>query len=174
MREQPMHVKTGSKRMRVFILTVTILTAVLAIAVTAVVFTSLYKPSYKPPPFEQGAVAGMPEAPDSYGYGKIDAMGNFTFWIASVMYRQEDGSIRVYFTNPADNEEFLLCEVVDHEGNTLYKSGLLRPGEHVVSLNPVKKLENEAIKVEVKVYALDSEHFYSAGTVTLDNTLQPY
>ena len=169
MREQPTN--QGSKRMQIATLSAIILTVALAVAV---VFTVLYQPSYKPPPFESGAVSGKPEAPASFGYGEIDAAGSFAFGLAGVMYQQEDGSLRIYFSNPEENEAYLMCEVAEMSGKALYRSGLLRPGEHVVSLNPETKLDNEAINIEVKVYALDPEHYYSLGTVTLDNILQPY
>ena len=140
----------------------------------AAVFLALYTPPYTPPPFEPGAVAGVPEPPEGFRYSEIDAMGSFTFGLSGVLYQQEDGSLRVYFTNPEANEINLICEIIDLDGKTLYKSGLLRPGEHVVSLYPVRELENIAIKTEIKIYALEPEHYYSIGTVTLDNVLQPY
>ena len=171
MREQPTYVIFTQKRKRALVLAVLILTTALVVVVVA---TQLYKPPYNPPPFETDAVAGRPEPPDNYGYSEINAAGNFRFGLASVMYQQENGSLRIYFTNPEENVAYLMCEVVDQEGKVLYKSGLLRPGEHLVSLNPVKKLENKAMRIEIKIYALDPEYYYSIGTVTLDNTLQPY
>ena len=177
MREQPE--KTSVKRTWMASLAVIIPTAVLAVAIVCVaLYQPLYqlhsKPQYEPPPFEPGAVLGRPEAPDSFGYGEIDAAGSFAFGLAGVMYQQEDGSLRVYFRNPEDNKAYLMCEVVGYDGETLYRSGLLRPGEHVVSLSPKTRLDNVAKSIEVKVYALDLVHYYSIGTVTLDNTLQPY
>jgi acylphosphatase len=152
----------------------TIAAALSGAAAIAPLFQSSNNQQYKPPPFELSAVAGMPAPPEGFGYSEIDAMGSFTFGLAGVIYQQEDGSLRIYFANPEKNEAYMMCEVVGPDGNTLYKSGLLRPGEYVASLNPVIKLENKAVNVEVKVYALDPEQFYSIGTVTLDNVLQAY
>jgi hypothetical protein len=135
--------------------------------------TSRQQP-YKPPPFETKAIVGFPEPPESFSYSEINAAGIFTFGMAGAMYQQEDGSLQVYFTNPEENEPYLMCEVVDKEGKTMYKSGLLRPGEYVISLYPVRKLENAVTNIEINVYGLDPEHYYSAGTITLDNILQPY
>jgi acylphosphatase len=169
MREQ--NIKTGAARRWLSALAAAILTLSLA-ATTIYMFQ--YKQPYKPPPFEPEAIVGAPEPPKDFGYSEIDASGSFRFGIAGVMYQQEDGSLRVYFNNPEENKAYLMCEVADISGNTLYKSGLLRPGEYVVSLNPVKTLENVAVKIEVKIYAFDPKQYYSVGTVTLDNILQPY
>lgn len=171
MREQPTEVTTGFRKRRVLIFAVVIITVILA---AAVLFVALYQPSYKPPPFETNAVEGKPKPPESFGYSILKAAGSFSFGLVGVMYQQEDGSLRVYFTNPEENEAYLMCEVVSFDGNTLYKSGLLRPGEYIVSLDPVRKLDNEAVNIVIKIYALDLEHYYSIGTVTLDNILQPY
>ena len=171
MRKQPTRVRTGATRAKVLLSAAILLTIALA---GAVALAARYQPPYKPPQFELSAASGMPAPPEGYDYVEIDAMGSFTFGLAGVLYQQEDGSLRIYFTNLKENESYLMCEVVDTADETLYKSGLLRPDEHVVSLYPVKSLENKAINIEVKIRALDPEQFYSIGTVTLDNVLQPY
>jgi len=161
--------------MRVIKLATVTLTITLA---AAVVFIALKQPPpiphYEPPPFEQDAITGIPEVPVNFGYSELDAMGNFTFGIAGVMYQQADGSLNAYFNNPIENVVYLMCEIVSPEGKTLYKSGLLRPGEYVASLNPQSELKNEAVPIEIRIYALEPEHYYSLGTITLDNILQPY
>jgi hypothetical protein len=164
-------VSTGPARKKALLFAVIFITAALT---ASVVFIFRYQPPYTPPPFESGAMAGIPEPPEGFGYGEIDAMGSFAFGLAGVMYQQEDGSLRLYFTNPEENEAYLMCEIVDTAGKTLYKSGLIRPGEYVISLYPVAKQENKAVNIEVKIYAFDPEFYYSLGTVTLDNILQPY
>jgi len=171
MREQPTQVQTGSIRARALVFIVIFLVAA---CTAAVVFAMLYQQPYKPPPFEPQAATGNPDPPESLGYSIIDAMRTFSFGLAGVMYQQEDNSLQIYFTNPEDNVAYLMCEIVDPGGKTLYRSGLLRPGEYVINLYPVTKLENEAVNIDVKIYALDPEHYYSIGTVTLDNILQPY
>ena len=171
MREQPTHVKAVASQNPALVLTAIVLT----VALTAALILALtYQKPYQPPPFEPEAVMGAPNPPESFDYGEIDAAGKFAFGIAGTLYRQEDGSLRIYFSNPETNEAYLMCEVADSGGKALYKSGLLRPGEHVVSLYPITKMKNVAVNIEVRVYALDPEHYYSMGTVTLDNILQPY
>lgn len=93
---------------------------------------------------------------------------------AGTIYQQADGALELYLTSPEENEAYLLCEVTDIEGKTLYRSGLLRPGEYVERLDSLTALENKAIEIAVNIYAFEPETFYSIGTVTLKNVLQAY
>ena len=171
MRKQLTHARTDAARKLAVVLTA-VSTILLA---AAFVFLYAYEPPYKPPPFEPEANIGAPIPPDNMGYTELDAMGRFTFGIASNIYQQEDGSLKLYLTNKGDNEIYLMCEVIDiAKERTLYRSGLLRPGEYVESLYPIRKLKNEAVMVEICVYALSPEDYVSIGTITLDNVLQPF
>ena len=171
MREQPTRIKTGAVKNRAAIITSAVITLALA---GIILFLVQYEPPYKPPAFEVGAVTGTPSPPESFGYNSVDAAGKFEFMLAGTFYQQEDASLRIYFNNPPQNEVYLMCEVTDSGGATLYKSGLLRPGEYVESLKPARRLENAATPVEVNVYAFEPDTYYSTGTVVLKNTLQPY
>jgi len=170
-REQPTSVATGRWRRRAVVAVALI--ATLAAVVVAVLWLRYERP-YSPPPFEPDAVVGVPDVPGNMGYSEVDAMGQFAFRLCGVTYQQEDGTLRLFFTNPSENEAYLMCEVLDLNGKALYKSGLLRPGEYVERLSPMVDIENEAINIEIKVYALNMGNYTSVGTVSLDNVLQPY
>jgi hypothetical protein len=170
MREQPMRVRTGALRAITPVCAVILLTAALGVAA---IFLFLYERPYSPPPYEPEAITGVPEPPENFRYSKIDVMGSFIFGIAGTTYQQEDGSLKIFFANPEENEAYLLCEVISADGVALYKSGLLRPGEYVERLRPLIGLKNEAIRIEIYIYALEPDTFYSVGMVTLDNILQP-
>lgn len=169
MRKQTTHVRTGAVKK---ILIVALGTA-LAVVIAALVYRA-FNPPYTPPPFETAAVKGVPTPPESMGYGEISAKGGFAFSIVGTMYQQEDGSILVYFTNPEHSEANLQCEILDKDGTVIYKSGVIRPGEYVERLQPIKRLENKAMKIELNVYAFAPDTWYSKGTINLQNTLQPY
>jgi len=172
MREQFTRVKTGAVRKRVAAFTAG---SIALLLIAAVIYILIYKPPYQPPPLESNAVAGVPAAPDNARYGTIDAAGKFKVGVAGVMHRQEDGSLNLYFANSEENNAYLMCEIVDTDSKEpLYRSGLLRPGEYVESLQPLRKITNEAVKVEIYVYALGLDDYISAGEITLENTLQPY
>ena len=170
LRKQPVRVKTHSTRKKAVITITAVITAAL---VAAIVIVAGYQPSYRPPPFEPSAVTGVPQPPESVMHTGFDA-GGFTFMIAGNKQLQEDGSVRIYLTNPPENEVYLMCEIVDTCGNTLYRSGLLRPGEYVAELPAVESERpvNETVDILIHVYALEQDGFFSAGTVTLGNVLQ--
>lgn len=170
MREQHTRVRTGAGRKRAAVAGTVILTAML---VTAIIFIYRYEVPYEPPPLEPNAITGVPDVPDNLRYGELDAAGRFTFSIAATMYQEEDGAVKLFLTNHEDNEAYIMCEVVCIEsGRTIYRSGLLRPGEYVERLHPLRIIKNEAKRVEVYVYALALEDYISVGQVTLDNILQ--
>lgn len=134
-----------------------------------------YEKPYTPPPFESNAAEGVPKPEDSFGYGTIEHENSFAFAAAGSIYQQEDGSVILYFTNPEESQSLMMCEIVEKEnGNTLYRTGLLKPGEYVERVKPLEKIPNEAIDVEMKVYAFEEATFYSKGAVTLGNTLQAW
>lgn len=137
-------------------------------------FLFFHQRSYTPPPFEPSAQAGEPSPAQSMGYGRIEADGGFAFSVAGTMYQQADASLLIYLTNHEDGDVWLMGEVVDENGTTLYKSGILRPGEYVERLFPVIGFANEAMKIELRVYGFEPETYYSLGTIFLDNILQPW
>jgi len=165
-----MRVKTGAVRKRAAMAGSAVLTLALAVCVLFVISNQA---SFTPPTFEPGAAVGVPQPPEILRYTRIDA-GSFTFMIAGVLRQQEDGSLRIYFTNPEENDVYLMCEIFDADGEMIYRSGMLRPGEYVASLSPITIPGNEAVDIRINIYALEPEVFFSAGTVALGNILQPY
>ena len=170
-RPQFTRVKTGAGRKRALVLIVASTTLLLA---TAVVYLILHEPPYKPPPLEKNAVQGVPNPAENLRYKELEAPF-FKFGIATTTYQQKDGSLQIYLANHTDNEAYIMCEVVDVENDRiLYRSGLLRPGEYVKTLSPLKRIKNEAINIEIFVYALDMEDYMSIGQISIDNVLQPH
>ena len=69
----------------------------------------------------------------------------------------------------------LMCEVrTRDDGEVLYESGLLHPGEYIESLEPKGEFENTKYDIEVLVRAFESETYHSAGETTLKLVLQPW
>ena len=169
MRNQSTHVRTGRS---------TRIGAMAAGAVLLAFFTvvgyRMLNPVYVPPAFEPLAISGVPVPADNMGYGEISASGGFSFFVAGTMYQQEDGSLLIYFTNPKDSGVNLMCKITDGADRTLYKSGVLRSGEYVERLRPEEQLPNEALEIEMNVYAFEPDTWYSKGPISLNNILQPY
>jgi len=171
MRAQTTRIQTGAVKKRILTAAAVLCAAA---TVAAICYLAFYKPPYAPPPFEPKAVAGAPEVPENMSYGRIEAENGFYFSTAGTIYQQADGSLIIYLTNHGDSGVWIMCEIADENGNTLYKSGVLRPGEYVERLYPERKFANEAIKVEMKVYGFEPETYHSMGSVFLNNILQPW
>lgn len=174
MREQTTKLHTG-RRKYVFLI---LIPALLAFACLMYL---LHRPEpskgaegYTPPPFETQAKTGVPEPEERYGYSDISAENGISFSIVGTMYQQEDSSVVLFFTNPETSESNMLCEICDESGKVIYRSGVLRPGEYIERLTPLESIENVAMKIELNVYAFEPETWYSKGTVSLSNMLQPW
>ena len=169
-REQNLQSQMARTRM-VFVL------SCIAIAFAVIVGIAIWKNCfvYAPPARESNAKMGTPTPDGHYLYSGLNTDFGYQVMLAANLYRQEDGSLNIYFTNTAANEVLLLCEIVaEDSGDTLYKSGLLKPGEYVESLSPCMDFPNEATMVLVKIYAFEPKTYYSAGSTVLNVTLQAW
>lgn len=170
-REQALRPKTRHIQNKIIKISLIVL---VLLCIGVVVYNRNYKPVFVPPDFDPAAQAGVPAPPENMSYGGIEAPQAFKFYIAGTLFQQEDGTVLQYLTNPKDSGVNLLCEIVDKNGEVLYKSGLIQPGYYLERLDPIKKIKNEAIEVDVKVYAYEPETYYSKGVISLGNTLQPW
>jgi len=169
-REQYTRLRTGVVQKRVLTL-LTVVTAMLMVA--SLVYAIRYEAPYTPPPLETNASFGIPDPAENMRYSRLETPA-FTFGIAATAYQQKDGSLKIYLTNHESNQAYLMCEVINKETNrVLYRSGLLRPGEYVESLNPLRRIENVATPIEIFIYALELDGYFSVGQVSIDNILQP-
>ena len=161
----------GDKRRR---LTNLLSLLVILIAVLFIVLAGINK-RYKPPKHEPNAVSGIPVVEEHYLYNKADTEFGYSFSMAANLYRQEDGSLNIYLTNPSANEVLLLCKIFDAENDTLYyESGYLEPGEYVENLPCATDFENVYHDVRVKIYAYHPATYTSEGTTELKIALQPW
>lgn len=162
---------TGLKRRRLLI------AAAIAVSIALVVAAVAYQSArpYEAPPLDDTAVAGEPTPPEDVGYGVggADAESSFRIGLASRWVRADDGSLPIWFTNPSENEAYLMMRVRrTSDGKVIYKSGLLRPGEYVEALTPMVELGSELVNSEVFVYSFGPESYQSLGTLRLSGTVE--
>ena len=162
----PTELKTKLPNNWVLPLICVLLTVVFALTA---VFLYTYEKPHKPPPFEENAQIGVPEIPDDNTHYSVLDTGNFHVGFLGIIERGDDDSLTVYFTNPQENDVYLMCMIADTDGNELYKSGLLRPGEYVNELSPIAKVKGEFENAVVEVYAFEPETYYSRGSIVLQN-----
>ena len=171
MRSRQLFSHSGPDKKRLMGLIIIGIVALLCIA--AIIFSM--KVSYKPPGFEAKAVQGIPAVDESFLSKEIKSDFGYRFYMAANLYRQEDGSVYIYLTDPSDNEVNLMCEVYDADTEELYyKSGVISPGEYVEALRPKKDFSNVYHDIIVRVYAFEPETYISEGTTELKLALQPW
>lgn len=132
------------------------------------------KPAFVAPEWEQSAQTGIPEPEKGMGYESITAPTGFSASLCGTMYQQEDGSLLIYLTNPENNDTNIQCRIQSGDGTLLYQSGVLKPGEYLECMKLLTKIPNEAIPIKIEIYGFEKDTWYSKGTITLDNVLQPY
>ncbi len=131
---------------------------------------------YTPPEMDETAIKGEPDVEESYLYEECPTKFDYKYSVAANLYMQEDKSLNVYFTNPMENTEYLMCEIIDEEsGDVLYKSGVIKPGYYVEKLQPTDEdMENKARSVIMKVYSFKARNWQSCGTTEIKLMLQAW
>lgn len=130
---------------------------------------------YEPPVLEEARKHGVPVVDEGYLYTTLESNFGYSIQLAANLYRQEDGSLNIYLTNPADSGVHILCEITDAEtGEMFYRCGRLEPGTYVENLPPLVDFENKMRDIDVKVYAFTNKDFTSAGTTTMRMVLRPW
>ena len=153
--------------------TLPVLTAVclLSLAVMAFVLAGGASPqeTFTPPPFEEAAVAGVPDVPEGLGWQEVDAQA-FRVSVCGVVVLEGDRA-DVWLENPASNAVWLKLRVLDADGAILGETGLIRPGEYVQSL-VFDTVPAPGAAISMKVMAYEPETYHSGGTVTLNTAVQ--
>lgn len=127
------------------------------------------KADFTPPPFDATAVQGTPEVPEGLGWSEIDAQV-YRASICSVIIAEE-GTADVWLTNPENNEVWLKLRLIDSSGQVLGETGIIRPGEYVQSVKLNTEVETGE-SVSMKLMGYVPETYYSAGSVTLNTSIE--
>ena len=151
--------------------------AVCAVLIIAVVVSAIVaanrepKVEFIPPEFEAAAVAGVPEVPDNMGYAEIFKDGmTFSAWLCGAA-AQENGEAVVYFTNPAENTEWLKLRIYSEDNTLLGETGLLKPGEYIRSV-PLDGTVSSGSNIKMRIMGYEPDTYLSAGSVTMNTVIQ--
>ena len=162
--------KTTQKGNRV----IPILGALLAVLVVVMIVTlSLTKnktAAFTPPPFEENAVAGIPEVAENLGYSSPYREGMAYRFSVCGNVTASGNDAAVYLTNPKENEVWLKLRVLDEGGQLLGETGLLRPGEYVQYVT-LKTVPPAGTKIILKIMGYEPETYHSAGSATLSTLM---
>ena len=175
MNNQYMYVRTGLMGRVIFC---TLLS--LAIIFSSLVcFGKISVPNgiYIKPSIDNTVMLGEPGNDEIVGFDvkEVSAGNGISFCIAGVLYRQVDGCVKVFLTNPTDAKVNLLLEIKDVSNEkTIFKTGLIEPGYFVERVKPKGKWENASTPIKICVYAMDPDSNYSQGTIEFETMLQPW
>lgn len=141
-------------------------------AITAVIYCIFA--AYRPPKHDLNAVVGIPNPEESYLYGTVETEYGYSISMAANLYRQENGEIKTYYTNPLNNSCYLRYELIDSDTKKiLHSTGFIKQGEYVEAIKD-KRIKNKKYNITVRVYAYDPDNFTSCGTTDLKLLLQPW
>lgn len=149
---------------------------VVLLAVLVVMTVALAKPreaasdSFVPPAFDENAVTGAPDVPESLGYISPYQEGMAYRFSVCGNVLMDGTAATVYLTNPAENSVWLKLRVLDAEGRTLGETGLLRPNEYVAVVELAEPLP-AGTPVRLKIMGYEPETYLSAGSATLNTTI---
>ena len=141
--------------------------AIITLAVLLIARDSMAKVGeFKAPPFDSQAKIGAPsELDESLAYKRMDIENAFSFAMCGNLSLKE-GRINAYFTNPEDNEVWLLVKVYDETGKKLLgQSGVLRNGEYVEQIT-LTEPPSKNCKIMFKIYSYEPDTYYSKGSAS--------
>lgn len=140
------------------------------ITMIVVLVSANAKPKFVPPEFDATAIVGEPDAKSIKTYGEF--AGESAGFKAGMCGQPElkDGKIYVYFANSKDNKVWLKLRALDKDGNKLYDTGIIKPGQYIeyIELGENIKAKDE---ITFKIMAYQPDTYYSEGAVTLNTVI---
>jgi hypothetical protein len=125
---------------------------------------------YKPPAFDSSAQIGEPIPPVDLGYTSMTVGQGFDIKICGRLF-VEKNSVDIYFTNPKSNDVWLMTELQDENGKVLAKSGMIKQGEYIKSVNMFKNVTADKTNVTIVVIAYSPDTYLSRGSVSMKTVL---
>lgn len=169
-REKESEIFMNRKGNRLLMLTAVVCVLSLVVMTLALIYSSRRgQADFVPPVFDTAARSGVPEVPEGLGWQELDAQV-FKVSICGLLVPMQD-AVDVWLTNPEENEIWLKLRILDEEGSVLGETGLVRPGEYVQSV-ALETVPKSGTAVALKLMAYEPETYHSAGTITLNTTIQ--
>lgn len=129
------------------------------------------KGEFTPPAFDTSAEVGVPEVSPDLGWYTPQAEGLALKVSVCGEVIIKDGKADVYFTNYAENDEWMILRIIDEEGNILAETGIIKPGEYIKTVE-FDTVPSDGQTITHKIMAYEPETYYSAGSLTLETYAQ--
>lgn len=143
-----------------------IVALILCAAVACAVVLIVNRTKFVPPESDAGAVDGVPsEDLSDFSYQELHVADGFD--VALCANPRIDGKrLDLYFTNASDNRALMLVVVSDENGNELGRSGIMKPGQYVPSVELATSPQNDTC-LKVKIITYEPDTYYSLGTASV-------
>lgn len=121
------------------------------------------------PEFDNNAIVGVFEIiPEEYCYSKLSDT-SLPFEVGLCGKPGVKDGLEVYFTNPYENNAWLMLQVIDKEGNILGQTGLIEPSAYIKTVDGDFSTDQE---IGMRVIGYVPDLYYSMGTFTIWTTTQ--
>lgn len=151
-------------------ITLAVLAVTLALALGVLLTVLLTRDAsygeFVPPPFEEHAKTEFSSPVDEKaGYVPFGVTEEFKGALCSNVF-VKDGKAEIFFTSFKESTAWARAMLLDEDGNTLGECGILKPGEHVqtVDLSYIPKANT---KMTVKVLLYEPETYFSQGSYSV-------
>lgn len=123
---------------------------------------------FVPPGFDASAVQGTPDFADM----EIKEFDSGSFKVSLCATPEiKDASAAIMFFNPETNTVFLKLRIMDSQGNRIYETGLIKPGEYISHI-PLNKQELTSADISIKIMAYEPETYFSASAISVNTILK--
>ena len=149
---------------------ISVFAAILAVIVITIIIVAAGDKApiigdFIPPPFEENAVKGIPDPlPDFFGTLAISE--ELIVGVCATPSLKEN-ALDIYLTSHEKNISYVKIRIYDKKGEILGESGLLKPGEHLRSLElsaPIPSGENELRAI---ILSYEPDTYYSKGSAEI-------
>lgn len=158
-----------NKKQKITIGVLGVLFIISLITMIVVLVSANAKPPFVPPEFEASAILGEPDSKiEGYSVLGQDGMNYKVGFCGKPQLK--DGKTYVYFANIKDNNVWLKLRALDKDGNQLYDTGIIKPGQYIeyIELGENIKAKDE---VKFKIMAYQPDTYYSEGAVSLNTVI---
>ena len=145
--------------------------SIILLLVASICVYHLMHPKFKKPPFAENAVLGEPAIDyDACHFQEIVISPEFSLNMCGKPAIIKD-EICLYFTARSSNNIWLRYIVYDEAGKVVSESGIIKPGEYLVSSKLERELNDGEI-ITVKVLSFEPETYYSEGSLNVNIQIQ--
>lgn len=143
----------------------TALVSVLATIVILISVSGTDKPEFQPPEFDINVQHGEANVPEDIPYGTA-MLGIYNVSIAAAVPVNQQQAY-IFFANHATNNVWMKLRIFDSTGDIIGESGLVKPNEHLESVELKHIPADTSVVVKIMCYEPETYHSKGSSQITL-------